>query len=208
MRSASHPTTCRSSTRTATRRPRAVLDAAGRVTNVEECVGEIVNTQGIGSLRGLLQQPRSDRDDDPLRLVLVGRPRLQGRRRIPVLRRSQRGLDPRRRRELPCRTDRGGVAARARGRARRGLRRPRRPGGRPGDGRCRPRRRRRLRRRRVRGVARRAGRDRTEVAAALPARAARPADDRYEQDRQAHPRAGQVPPRSRRRRPLVRTAAR
>jgi fatty-acyl-CoA synthase len=31
---------------------RAVIDATGRVTNVEECVGEIVNTQGVGPFEG------------------------------------------------------------------------------------------------------------------------------------------------------------
>ena len=144
---------------------------------------------GRRSVRGLLQQPRRNREDDALRVVLVGRPRLQGRRRLPVLRGPQRGLDPRRRRELPGRPDRGGAAARARCRARGGLRRPRRPGRRPGDGRPRPRRRRDVRSGRVRRVARRAGGDRAEVAAALRARAARPADDRHEQDRQAHARA-------------------
>ena len=60
---------------------RADLDDHGRVRNAEECVGEIVNTQGVGPVRGLLQQRRRDREDDALRLVLVGRPRLQGRAR-------------------------------------------------------------------------------------------------------------------------------
>jgi fatty-acyl-CoA synthase len=32
--------------------PRAVLDAGGRVTNLDECVGELVNTQGTGQFAG------------------------------------------------------------------------------------------------------------------------------------------------------------
>ena len=51
-RSAARPTTCRSSTTTARRRPRADLDERGRVRNAEECVGEIVNTQGVGPFEG------------------------------------------------------------------------------------------------------------------------------------------------------------
>ena len=132
----SRPTTCRSSTTTATRsRAREFDDRRPRSSNAEECVGEIVNTAGRRAVRGLLQQRRRDREDDALRLVLVGRPRLQGRRRLPLLRRPQRRLDPGRRRELPGRPDRGGAAQGARRRARRGLRRARRPGRRPGDGR-------------------------------------------------------------------------
>ena len=142
------PTAARPRTRSrASRRRRRCREGAGahrrarpRVLNADECVGEIVNTQGVGPVRGLLQQRRRDREDDPLRLVLVGRPRLQGRARLPLLRGPQRRLDPRRRRELPRRPDRGGVAQRARRRARRGLRRSRRSGRRPGDGRARPRR--------------------------------------------------------------------
>ncbi|HYL52825.1 MAG TPA: AMP-binding protein [Acidimicrobiia bacterium] len=35
-----------------TEKPRARLDARGRVLNAEECVGEIVNTQGVGPFEG------------------------------------------------------------------------------------------------------------------------------------------------------------
>ena len=75
----------------------------GRVLNADECVGEIVNTQGVGTVRGLLQQRGSDREDDAQRVVLVGRSRLQGSRRLHLLRGTQRRLDSRRRRELPGR---------------------------------------------------------------------------------------------------------
>ena len=154
---------------------------------------------GCRSVRGLLQQRRSDGDHDALRLVLVRRPRLQGRRRIPLLRRPQRRLDPRRRRELPRRTDRGSAAPRARRRARGRVRRARRPGRGSGHGRRRDRGGERVRSRRVRAMAGRAGRDRPEVAPALRAGLARPADNRNEQDREARARARQVPPRPGRR---------
>ena len=68
--------------------------------------------RGRRAVRGLLQQPGGDREDDPLRLVLVGRPRLPRRRPLPLLRRPQRRLDPGRRRELPGRADRGRAASR------------------------------------------------------------------------------------------------
>ena len=61
---------------------------------------------------------------------------------------------------------------------------------------------------RVRALARRAGRDRPEVAAALRADPARPADHRHEQDREAHARAPEVPRRPRRRRRVLRARAR
>ncbi len=69
---------------------------------------------GCGAVRGLLQQRGRNRQDDATRLVLVGRPRLQGRRRLPLLRGPQRRLDPRRRRELPRGSDRGHAPPRAR----------------------------------------------------------------------------------------------
>ena len=189
-------------------KPRAVLDAAGRVTNVEECVGEIVNTQGTGPFEGYYNNPEATatttrfgwywsgdlgyKDADGY-LYFAGRNadwiRVDGENfpagPIEEALRHAPGVVLAAVYGVP--DDQAGDQVMA--------------GVVLADGR-------RLRRRRVRGVARRAGRDRTEVAAALPARAARPADDRYEQDRQAHPCAGQVPPRSRRRRPLVRTAAR
>ena len=82
--------------------------------------------RGRRPVRGLLQQRRGDRPDHALRLVLVGRPRLPRRRRLPLLRGPQRRLDPRRRRELPGRADRGRARAPPRRRPRRGLRRARR----------------------------------------------------------------------------------
>ncbi|HEX5615675.1 MAG TPA: AMP-binding protein [Acidimicrobiia bacterium] len=40
-------------------KPRAVLDANGRVTNAEECVGEIVNTAGVGPFEGYYNNPEA-----------------------------------------------------------------------------------------------------------------------------------------------------
>ena len=62
-------------------RPRAVFDADGRLVNAEECVGEIVNVEGRGPVRGLLPQRRGHGPDHPQRLVLERRPRLRRRRR-------------------------------------------------------------------------------------------------------------------------------
>ena len=115
-------------------RPPAEFDADGRLANADECVGEIVNTAGAGPFEGYYNNPEATDEGDPQRLVLVGRPRLPRRRRLPLLRRSHRRLDPRRRRELPGRADRGRARHAPRRRGRRGLRRARRPGRRPGDG--------------------------------------------------------------------------
>ena len=51
---------------------RAELDERGRVLNAEECVGEIVNTQGVGPFEGYYNNDDATAEDDPLRLVLVG----------------------------------------------------------------------------------------------------------------------------------------
>ena len=88
-------------------KPVARLDADGRLLNAEECVGEIVNTAGSGPFEGYYNNAEANDEDHPQRLVLVRRPRLPRRRRLPLLRRAQRRLDPRRRRELPGRADRG-----------------------------------------------------------------------------------------------------
>ncbi len=105
---------------------------------------------GCRPVRGLLQQRRGQREDAAVRLVLERRPRVPRRRPLPVLRRSQRRLDSRRRRELPGPADRDGVRPSS-GRGARGrLRRSGRPGGGPGDGRARAPRRRDVRSGRVR----------------------------------------------------------
>ena len=155
-RSGSRPSTSRSSTRTARRSRVAEFDDRRPAAERGRLRRRDRQHRGRRSVRGLLQQHGGDREDDPLRLVLVGRPRLPRRRRLPLLRRPQRRLDPGRRRELPGRTDRGGAARRAGRRARGGVRRARRPGRRPGDGRPRAARRRGVRPDRVRALARRA----------------------------------------------------
>ena len=130
----------------------ARFDDDGRLVNADECVGEIVNTAGVGPFEGYYNNAAATDEDHALRLVLVGRPRVPRRRPLPLLRGPQRRLDPRRRRELPGRADRGDAARRAGRRPRRGLRRARRPGRRPGDGRPRAARRRGFRSGRVRGA--------------------------------------------------------
>jgi fatty-acyl-CoA synthase len=44
---------------TSTECPRAVLDADGRVTNLDECVGELVNTTGAGQFAGYYNDPEA-----------------------------------------------------------------------------------------------------------------------------------------------------
>ena len=94
-----------------TEKPRARFDADGRLVERGRVRRRDRQHRGRRPVRGLLQQPRGDREDDPLRLVLVRRPRLPRRGRLPLLRRPHRGLDPGRRRELPGRADRGRAAS-------------------------------------------------------------------------------------------------
>ena len=88
------------------RAARAEFDDDGALLNADECVGEIVNTAGAGPFEGYYNNDEATATTTAQRLVLVGRPRLRRRRRLPVLRRAHRRLDPRRRRELPGRPDR------------------------------------------------------------------------------------------------------
>ena len=109
--------------------PRAVFDDQGRVVNLEDAVGEIVETRAHLRIRGLLPQPGGHRGALPGRRLLVGRPRLPRRRRLAVLRRSVQRLAPGRRRELrrrPRRGDHRPPPRRALGRRLRRSRRPRR----------------------------------------------------------------------------------
>ena len=86
--------------------PRARFDAEGRLLNADQCVGELVNTLGVGPFEGYYRNDKGDGVDHPQRLVLERRPRLRRRRRVGLLRRSHVRLDPRRRGELPGSTDR------------------------------------------------------------------------------------------------------
>ncbi|MDZ7733345.1 MAG: AMP-binding protein [Acidimicrobiia bacterium] len=78
------------------------------------------------AVRGLLQQSRGHRADDPERLVLEWRSRVSRRGPLPLLRRPQRRLDPRRRGELPGGSDRERGHGPSRRRRRYGVRRARR----------------------------------------------------------------------------------
>ena len=114
--------------------PPAEFDADGQLVNADECVGEIVNTAGAGPFEGYYNNPEATDRRHSQRVVLVGRPRLPRRGPVPLLRRSDRRLDPRRRRELPGRADRRRDRRPSRRRGGRGLRRARRRSRRPGDG--------------------------------------------------------------------------
>ena len=105
----------RSSTTTATRRPRAELrrPTAG-VRNADECVGEIVNTQGVGPFEGYYNNADATAKTTRFGWYWSGDLGYKDARRLPLLRGPQRRLDPRRRRELPGRPDRGGAAQGAR----------------------------------------------------------------------------------------------
>ena len=70
----------RSSTRRATPKPVARFDADGRLLNADECVGEIVNTAGVGPFEGYYNNDEANAAHDPERLVLERRPRLPRRR--------------------------------------------------------------------------------------------------------------------------------
>ena len=203
-RSVSHPT--RAGRRRGRQREgaRPSSTSAAACSNAEECVGEIVNTQGVGPFEGYYNNDDANDEDDALRLVLVGRPRLQGRRRLPLLRGRNADWIRVDGENFPAGPIEEALRKRARRRARRGLRRPRRPGRRPGDGRPRARRRRDVRSAAFAAWLDAQDDDRPEVAAPVRARPARSADDRHEQDREAHARAPEVPPRPRRRRSAVR----
>ena len=94
------------------RSPRAELDERGRVPNAEESVGEIVNTQGSGPFEGYYNNDEATAKTTRFGWYWSGDLGYKDRRRLPLLRRSQRRLDPRRRRELPGRPDRGRRCAR------------------------------------------------------------------------------------------------
>ena len=115
-------------------RARAVFDADGRLANAEECVGEIVNTDGVGPFEGYYRNDEAMARDHPQRVVLERRPRLRRRRRLGLLRRAHLGLAAGGRRELPRRPDRGHRGPPPRRHAGVGLRRARRRLRRPGHG--------------------------------------------------------------------------
>ena len=90
--------------------PRAELDANGCVVNLDECVGELVNTTGAGQFAGYYNDDEAMAERMRGRDVLVRRPRLPRLRRVGVLRRTHRRLAPRRRREPRVCPDRAGAA--------------------------------------------------------------------------------------------------
>ena len=74
------PATCKVVDEDGNEKPAAGFDAEGRLVNADECVGEIVNTAGVGPFEGYYNNPEANDRDHALRLVLVRRPRLPRRR--------------------------------------------------------------------------------------------------------------------------------
>ena len=130
-------TRSRSSTRTApsARRPGSTPD--GSLLNADECVGEIVNTAGVGPVRGLLQQRRGERSGPPA-TAGTGPATSATSTTTGYLYFAGRNADWIRvdGENFPAGPDRGGAGPAPRRRAGRGLRRPRRAGRRPGHGRA------------------------------------------------------------------------
>ena len=88
-------------------RPRPVFDDDGRLVNAEECVGEMVNVEGLGPFEGYYRNEEAMAKHHPQRVVLERRPRLRRRGRLGLLRRPDLGLAAGGRRELPGRPHRG-----------------------------------------------------------------------------------------------------
>ena len=86
--------------------PPAGFDDEGRLLNAGEAIGEIVNRSGRGKFEGYYRRDDAEQDRAG-RLVLDRRPRVRGRRRLLLLRGSDRRLAPCRLRELRGRSGRG-----------------------------------------------------------------------------------------------------
>ena len=97
----------------------------GEVTNLDEAVGEFVNTTGAGQFAGYYNDDAATAERMRGRDVLVRRPRLPRRRRLRLLRRPHRRLAARRRREPRRRAGRADPAAAPGRQPGRGVRRTR-----------------------------------------------------------------------------------
>ena len=82
--------------------PRGRFDTDGKLLNGEEAIGEIVNLDPP-NFEGYWNNEEANRERMRDGVVLERRPRLPRRRRLVLLRRTQRRLDPGRRRELRAR---------------------------------------------------------------------------------------------------------
>ena len=202
MRSDRSATTSRSSTATATSSPSRRFDADGRLDNADECVGEIVNTAGAGPFEGYYNNDAANEKtlrfgwywsgdlgylDADRYLYFAGRNadwlRVDGENFPAQPIETTLGRHP----DVVLAAVYGVPDDQAGDQVMAGL--VLRDGA-TFDPVA------------FAGVARRAGRDRPEVAAALRPHPARPADDRHEQDREADARPPEVAERPGRRRPV------
>ncbi len=167
--------------------PPAVFGDAGEVTNLDEAVGELVNTTGAGQFAGYYNDEAATAERMRDGMYWSGDLGLRRRRRLRLLRRPHRRLASGRRREPRCRTGGADPAAAPRRQPGRGVRRPGPARGRPAGGGTGPPRRRDPGPGRPREVPRSAGRSRPQaVAAPRPDRGLAP-PDRHQQDPQARP---------------------
>ena len=167
--------------------PAARFDAAGRLTNGDAAVGEIVNRSGPGRFEGYYADEEATAARTAARLVLDGRPGLPGRGRVLLLRRPTGGLDAGRLGEPERRAHRAGAGPLRAGGHRGGVLGARPAVGRPGDGRAGAVARPGVRARGVRLVPRRPGRSRDQVGPVLRAGGRRAAPDGQRQGDQAAP---------------------
>jgi fatty-acyl-CoA synthase len=161
--------------------PPATFGPEGEVTNLDECVGELVNTRGAGQFAGYYNHRRADAGRD----VLVRRPRLSRRGRLRLLRRPHRRLAPGRRGEPRGRARRTHPVASPRDQPGRGVRRPGQPRGRPAGGGAGAAARRGPRPGLVRGVPVRTARPRPQAVAPVRAPRIGPPPDRHQQGAEA-----------------------
>ena len=117
--------------------PPADLDESGRVTNLDEAVGEIVETKPSDSFEGYYKNEAATKTRFRLGLLLVGRPRLSRPRWLVLLRGPLERMASGGRRELRGRARRGNHQSSSSRAVSSHLRCTRRPGRGPGYGNCR-----------------------------------------------------------------------
>ena len=167
--------------------PAARFDAAGRLTNGDAAVGEIVNRSGPGRFEGYYADEEATAARTRHGWYWTGRPGLPGRGRVLLLRRPAGGLDAGRLGEPERRAHRAGAGPLRAGGHRGGVLGARPAVGRPGDGRAGAVAGPGVRARGVRLVPRRPARSRDQVGPVLRAGRRRAAPDGQRQGDQAAP---------------------